>query len=182
METQQVELAGLDRARAIHVAALNDGDANAWRPASTPTPSRCPPTSRPTSAPKASSSGRKDFWLRSARASQSSRTMSSSRAGLGLRTWLLRDQPHTQSGGRHAPRQRQVHHHIPATAGARLADSPRHLEQRQPAIEAARRLNALIERRPAAWLNHGARRPMRQRPMTRRQDRRWDSRRSTGRW
>ena len=30
METQQIELAGLDRARAIHVAALNDGDANAW--------------------------------------------------------------------------------------------------------------------------------------------------------
>ena len=30
MNTQQTELEGLDRARAIHVAALNDGDASAW--------------------------------------------------------------------------------------------------------------------------------------------------------
>ena len=30
MDTQQTELEGLDRARAIHVAALNAGDANAW--------------------------------------------------------------------------------------------------------------------------------------------------------
>ena len=30
MDIQQTELEGLDRARAIHVAALNDGDANAW--------------------------------------------------------------------------------------------------------------------------------------------------------
>jgi ketosteroid isomerase-like protein len=30
MHIQQTELEGLDRARAIHVAALNDGDANAW--------------------------------------------------------------------------------------------------------------------------------------------------------
>jgi hypothetical protein len=28
MDIQQTELAGLDRARAVHVAALNDGDAN----------------------------------------------------------------------------------------------------------------------------------------------------------
>jgi uncharacterized protein (TIGR02246 family) len=30
METQQIELAGLDRARTVHVAAVNDGDAEAW--------------------------------------------------------------------------------------------------------------------------------------------------------
>jgi uncharacterized protein (TIGR02246 family) len=30
MNTQQTELEGLDRTRAIHVAALNDGDASAW--------------------------------------------------------------------------------------------------------------------------------------------------------
>lgn len=30
MEIEQTELEGLDRARTIHVAALNDGDANAW--------------------------------------------------------------------------------------------------------------------------------------------------------
>ena len=30
MDIQQTQLEGLDRARAIHVAALNNGDANAW--------------------------------------------------------------------------------------------------------------------------------------------------------
>jgi uncharacterized protein (TIGR02246 family) len=30
MNAQQTELEGLDRVRAIHVAALNDGDADAW--------------------------------------------------------------------------------------------------------------------------------------------------------
>jgi len=30
MDTHRTELEALDRARAIHVAALNDGDANAW--------------------------------------------------------------------------------------------------------------------------------------------------------
>jgi ketosteroid isomerase-like protein len=30
MDTQQTEMEGLDRARAIHVSALNAGDANAW--------------------------------------------------------------------------------------------------------------------------------------------------------
>ncbi len=30
MDIQKTELEGLDRARAIHVAALNNGDANAW--------------------------------------------------------------------------------------------------------------------------------------------------------
>ena len=30
MDIQQTELEGLDRARAIHVAALNEGDANVW--------------------------------------------------------------------------------------------------------------------------------------------------------
>jgi ketosteroid isomerase-like protein len=30
MNVQHTELEGLDRARAIHVAALNNGDANAW--------------------------------------------------------------------------------------------------------------------------------------------------------
>jgi uncharacterized protein (TIGR02246 family) len=30
MDTQQIQLEGLDRARAIHVAALNAGDASVW--------------------------------------------------------------------------------------------------------------------------------------------------------
>ena len=68
------------------------------------------------------------------------------RPGLGLRTRLLRNQPHTQSRRRSAPRQRQVPHHLPARAGSRLADGPRHLEQRQPATEPTRRLNRLINR------------------------------------
>ena len=51
MDIQQTELEGLDRARAIHVAALNDGDANAWAACFATDAVQMPPTSIPRGAP-----------------------------------------------------------------------------------------------------------------------------------
>ena len=125
-------------------------------PASTPTPSRCPPTAaqrwhRTHPGVDARVPGRVPSGVLDRPTRRRTRG-----SGLGLRTRLLRNQPHPQSRRRSAPRQRQVPQHLPATAGPPMADGPRHLEQRPPATESRRRLNALAERDPAAKLSPGS--------------------------
>ena len=151
METQQVELAGLDRARAIHVAALNDGDANAWEACFDTDAVQMPPNEPPNVGTQSIQQWTQGF-LAAFRASFSIVPHDVELAGPD---WAFERGSYEisltpRAGGdtlRDSGKYITIYR---ATAGPRLADSPRHLEQRQPAIETARRLNALIERRPAS--------------------------------
>jgi len=83
MDTQQTELEGLDRARTIHVAALNDGDANAWAACFDTDAVQMPPNQPPNVGTQRIQQWTQASWVRSARSSQSSHTTSSSQAPTG---------------------------------------------------------------------------------------------------
>jgi ketosteroid isomerase-like protein len=126
----ETDVRAIDRVREAHVAALNAGDAEAWAAQFTDEAVQMPPNA-PANVGRSkiaswSQAFLDQFRIQFALAVDEVRVL-----GLGDRKRPLHHHPERQSGRPSDARYRQVHNHLPANVGGKLANGARHLEQQQ---------------------------------------------------
>lgn len=98
-----------------------------------PTPSRCRPTTPPTSAPRTSTPGQRARFPPSTPSSPSTSTRPTGLRQLGIRARRIQHYPDPEDRRGTDPRYRQVHHDLQPRKRRPMAHGPGHLEQQQPA-------------------------------------------------